>query len=116
MGRLRVFILYEYLLFARGLEHLLKEAEVEVVGIGIRGRRALAEIRALEPDAILVEAGKGMREPCWLIARLLQEQPQARVIRVSLKDNTASLYTGRRFVMAEPQDLVGILLADFTQP
>lgn len=110
MGRPRVFILYKYLLFARGLEQLLKEeAEVEIVGVGMRGRRALAEIRVLQPDVIIVEVGKGMPEPCLLVARLLREQPQARVIRVSLEDNTATLYTSRRFVMAQPQDLVSIL-------
>jgi len=117
MDRPRVFILSGTFLFARGLEHLLKEdAEVEVVGVGMGGRRALAEIRVLKPDVIIVEAGKGMPEPCWLVSRLLREQPQARVVRVSLEDNTATLYTGRRFVMAGPQDLVRILLADFTRP
>lgn len=111
MGKPRVFILYGASLFAKGLERLLKEnAEVEVVGVGMQGRRALAQIRELQPHVIIVEAEKGMPEPCWLVTRLLQEQPEARVVRVSLEDNTASLYTGRRWVANRVEDLIrGIL-------
>lgn len=107
MGRPRVSILYGTPLFARGLEHLLREgAEVEVVGVGLRGRQALRAIRALKPDVILVETGKGMPKPCLLISRLLQEQYQAWVVQVSLGDNTAALYTGRRWTANGVEDLL----------
>ncbi|MFQ5882195.1 MAG: hypothetical protein ACE5I9_06955 [Candidatus Methylomirabilales bacterium] len=113
MGRPRVFILYETCLFGRGMERLLKNGkEVEVVGVASKGPRALARIKSLQPDVIIVEARKRMPEPCLLLPRLLQEQPQARVVRVSLEDSNATLYTGCRFIMAQPQDFVGILLSD----
>ncbi len=111
MSAWSVFILYDYPLFARGLERLLKqEAGVTVGGIAPKSEEAFLQIRTLKPDVILVEAGKGMPEPCWLVSRLLQEQPEARVVRVSLEDTTAALYTGRRWTANKVEDLVkGIL-------
>jgi DNA-binding NarL/FixJ family response regulator len=112
MGRPRVFILYGTCLFAKGLECLLKDKrEVELLGIDSKGPRALARIRSLQPDVVIVEAGKRMPEPCLVLHRLLREHPQVRVVRVSLEDSNATLYSGRRFNMVQPQDLVGILLS-----
>lgn len=112
MGRPRVFILCATCLFAKGLECLLKDrGEVELVGVSSTGPKALARIRSLQPDVVIVEAGKRMPEPCLLVRRLLREQPQVRVVQVSLKDCNGTLYTGSRFIMVQPQDLVGILLS-----
>ena len=81
-----------------------------VGGIAPKGEEALVQIRMLKPDVIIVEAEKGVPEPCWLVSRLLQDQPGARVMRVSLEDNTATLYTGRRWTANKVEDLVkGIL-------
>ncbi len=106
-----VFILYDYPLFARGLERLLEqEGGVKVAGIAARSEEGLVQIRALKPDVIIVEAQEGMPEPCWLLTRLLREQPRARVVRLSLEDNTAALYTGRRWTANRVEDLIkGIL-------
>lgn len=107
-----IFILYDCPLFARGLERLLEqEGGVKVAGVAAKTtEEGLVQIRALKPDVIIVESGKGMREPCVLVSRLLQEQPEARVVRVSLEDNTAALYTGRRWTANRVEDLIkGIL-------
>ena len=111
MSAWSVFILYDYPLFARGLERLLKQGGgVTVGGIAPKGEEAFRQISTLSPDVIIVEAGKGMPEPCWLVSRLLQEQPEARVVRVSLEDSTAALYAGRRWTANRVEDLVkGIL-------
>ncbi len=111
MSAWSVFILYDYPLFARGLERLLEqEGGVKVAGIAAKSEEGLVQIRALKPDVIIVEAQEGMPEPCWLLTRLLQEQPRARVVRLSLEDNTAALYTGRRWTANRVEDLVkGIL-------
>lgn len=111
MGAWTIFILCSNPLFARGLERLLEQqGGVKVTGVAAKTEEGLERIRALKPDVILVEAEKGMPEPSWLVTRLLQEQPEARVVRVSLEDNTASLYTGRRWVANRVEDLIrGIL-------
>jgi DNA-binding NarL/FixJ family response regulator len=106
-----VFILYDHPLFAWGLEGLLqREQGLRVEGVAPKSEGALAQIRTLNPDVVIVEAEKGMPERCWLLSRLLQEQPQARVIRVSLEDNTATLYTSRCWTANRVEDLIrGIL-------
>lgn len=111
MSAWTVFILYDYPLFARGLERLLRqEGGVTVGGMAPKGEEALLQIRTLKPDVVIVEAEKGMPELCWLLTRLLQEQPQARVVRLSLEDNTAALYTGRRWTANRVEELIkGIL-------
>jgi DNA-binding NarL/FixJ family response regulator len=106
-----VFILYDCPLFARGLERLLQgEPGLRVEGIAPKSEEAFLHIRTVKPDVILVEAGEELPEPCWLVSRLLQEQPEARVVRLSLKENTATLYAGRRWVANRVEDLIkGIL-------
>jgi chemotaxis response regulator CheB len=107
-----VFILYDHPLFASGLETLVRRAGgVEIVGMKAKGEEALNQIRALKPDVIVVEAEKKMPESCVLFFRLLEEQPQARVVRVSLEDNTVTHYTGRRFVLTQATDFTGVLLS-----
>jgi DNA-binding NarL/FixJ family response regulator len=111
VGAWTIFILYSNSLFARGLERLLEQhGGMKVEGVAAKTEEGLERIRALKPDVILVEAERGMPEPCWLVARLLQEQPEARVVRISLEDNTASLYTGRRWVANRVEDLIGGIL------
>ncbi len=83
---------------------------MKVAGIAAKSEEGLVRITTLKPDVIIVEAQKGMPESCWLLTRLLREQPEARVVRLSLEDNTAALYTGRRWTANRVEDLVkGIL-------
>ena len=105
-----VFILYENALFASGLERLFREEGVKVVGSATQDKHALDRIRKVEPDFIIAEVESEKPETGFLLGRLLKELPQAAVVRLSLDDNSATIYTGHRWTANTAEDLVkGIL-------
>lgn len=105
-----VFILYENTLFARGLERLLREEGVKVVGSAMQDKQALDRIRKVEPDVIIAEVKSKRPESGFLLGRLLRELPRATVVRLSLDDNSATLYTGHRWTANTAHDLVKEIL------
>jgi|GEM_PF-2664243 len=100
------FILYDHSLFARGLERLLMQEGVKVVGVSAKAKHPLAQIRRLKPDVIIDEVEKKEPEGEIFLSRLLKEQPQAKVVRVSLEDKTAVLYSGQRWTANSIEDLM----------
>lgn len=107
------FIISDNLLFARGLERLLQQRHgVEVVGFTGMGEGVFDEIKKLKPRVVIVDSGKAIPELClcMLVSRLLQEQNEAKVVRVSLQDNTAALYTGRSWAANAVEDLIEAIL------
>jgi len=106
------FILYSHSLFAHGLEKLLQRQDgITVTGVEKTGREALAHIKRLNPDVIIVEAEQGKSEPEKLLSRFLREQPQTRMIRLNLEDNTAFLYSGSRCTANSIEDLIQSVLS-----
>jgi DNA-binding NarL/FixJ family response regulator len=105
-----VFILYENALFASGLERLLREEGVKVVGSAMQDKQALDRIRKVEPDVIIAEVESNKPESGFLLGRLLRGLPRAAVVRVSLDDNSATLYTGHRWKANTPEVLVKEIL------
>jgi DNA-binding NarL/FixJ family response regulator len=104
------FILYENALFARGLERLLRQEGIKVVGIAMQEKQALDRIRKVNPDVVIAEVESKKPESGLLVGQLLRELPRAAVVRVSLEDNSATLYTGHRWTANTADDLVkGIL-------
>ena len=106
------FILYNHSLFARGLEKLLQRQDgVTVTGVEKTGREAFAHIKTVNPDVIIVEAEQGESEPEKLLSRFLQEQPQARMVRLNLEDNSAIFYSGSRCTANSIEDLIQSVLS-----
>ena len=113
---LTAFILYKYSLFARGLERLLEQVGgVQVMGVAVGDGKAFAQIKALKPDVVIVEAGRGESEPEMLLSRLLLERCQARVVRLNLEDNTCISYSGYRCTANSVEDLVKCVVSSMTQ-
>jgi DNA-binding NarL/FixJ family response regulator len=107
-----VFILYNHSLFARGLEQLLQEnSKVKITGVEASGEKAFARIEALKPDVVIVEAEQEESGPEMLLSRFLHEQLKARMVRLSLKDNSAIVYCGRRCEANTAEDLVKAVLS-----
>ena len=105
-----VFILYENALFASGLERLLREEGVKVVGSAVQNKQALGRIRKVEPDVIIAEVQSKNPESGFQLGRLLRDLPQATVVRVSLDDNSATLYTGHRWTGNTAEELLKRIL------
>ena len=102
-----VFILYHNYLFARGLQELLQqEKEMKVVGVEARGEKAFSSIRALNPEVIIIEAKEDESEPEILLSRSLHEHLQAKVVRLSMEDNSCILYSGARCTANSVEDLI----------
>lgn len=110
MKNYRVFILADNVLFANGLESLLKREEgVEVVGVARLSQEALGWIRSRRPDVIIVEANEGGRQWDLALSELLRENPSGRVICLSLKDHEAVVYVSDRVVVTGGKDLMKAL-------
>jgi chemotaxis response regulator CheB len=101
-----VFILYENSLFARGLEGLLRQEGIKVIGMAVNDKQALDQIKKFGPDLIIVEAKTGKCEPPIALCQFLIEEKPWRVLRLSLEDNAASLYTCRRWTANTAEELV----------
>lgn len=106
-----VFILYKNALFARGLERLLRQEGVKVVGSAMQDRQAIDRIKGVDLDVVIVETGREKSAPEILLSRLLQERCQARVVRLNLEDNTCIFYSGRRCTTNSAEDLVQCVLS-----
>jgi AmiR/NasT family two-component response regulator len=108
------FILYEHFLFARGLQELLRKEGVEVIGVSAKTRAALEQIKNVRPDLIVTEVEKGKSEAEKLLFRLVRKIDQARVIRVSLEDNSVACYVGRRCLGNTVEELVKCAVKSMT--
>src|SRR3990167_3239829 len=105
-----VFILYENGLFARGLEKLLRQEGVKVVGSAMRVRQMIEQVRKLDPDVVIAEVEHEKPDAGTLLARLLGEHSRAGLVRMSLDNNSATIYTGQRWTANTAEALVkGIL-------
>lgn len=106
------FILYENVLFARGLERLLQEKGVSVVATAMQDKKhTLERIKKAAPDFIIAEFERNAPKTGLLVDRLLRELPSATVVRVSLDDNSATLYSGHRWTANTADDLVAEILS-----
>jgi DNA-binding NarL/FixJ family response regulator len=106
------FILYENILFARGLEHLLQEKGVSVVATAMQDKKhTLEKIKQAAPDFIIAEVEPNAPKMGLLVDRLLRELPSATVIRVSLDDDSATVYSGRRYTANTADDLLTEVLS-----
>ena len=84
---------------------------MKVMGVEANGEEAFARIEALKPDVVIVEAEQGESGPEILLSRFLHAQLKARMVRLSLKDNTAIVYCGRRCEANTAEDLVKAVLS-----
>ncbi|MBI2998785.1 MAG: hypothetical protein HYY46_10125 [Deltaproteobacteria bacterium] len=84
------------------------------MGVAVGDEEAFAQIKALKPNVVIVEAGRSEPEPEMLLSRLLLEQCQARVVRLNLEDNTCFSYSGYRCTANSVEDLVKCVVSSMT--
>lgn len=103
----RVFLISHCSILTQGLESLLdKEPELTVVGWEADLEKALRQIRALQPDVVIVEDGDPEGVRALAVLRILQWTTGTRVIGLNLTDNTIFIYEGEQRVITEVTDLV----------
>jgi hypothetical protein len=78
---------------------------------------ALAQVRALNPDIVLVEGDGGNAEAALMsaLAPLVYEKQNLRIIRLSLADEELCIYHQEQRRLVNTQDLVAAIRAPLHQ-
>ena len=104
---MRVLILSDQSLFRLGVENLLRrETALEVVGCETDIDQALACMKELVPDVVLVNDADPSYDSTSVVMRLLEEGAGTKIIRLNLQNNTIYIYRGEQRVIKEVKDLV----------
>lgn len=109
----RVFLICVNRLVCEAVNVLLRREGIELVGMETDPDVALAQIRALQPNVVVVE-GDGADVPAPLmsaLARLVYDKPDLRVIRISLTDRALNIYQQQQRQLVNTQDLVAAINA-----
>jgi chemotaxis response regulator CheB len=102
----RIFMLTCPTLFSQGVEAVLRQSsDVEIVGHEADVDTALARIKELRPDVVIVDNGLAARTDWTLVMRILQEQTGAKIVGLSLHDNSFSIYRGEQRELFSIEDL-----------
>jgi DNA-binding NarL/FixJ family response regulator len=97
----RVLIVSHHRLFAEGIASLLAQRQdMTVVGAVAAPGAVQRAVRDLHPDVIIVDC-----KECGLVERVIRLAPQARVVAVTLNDNTLDLYQTTHVEMTSVEDL-----------
>ena len=95
--RIRVLLADDHNLFRAGIRSLLKPLEdIDVVGEATDGREALRLTKALHPDVVLMDVMMPGLNGLDTAARLVRENPHARVIMLSMMTDEDSVLTSLR--------------------
>jgi len=86
--RVRVLIVDDHAVVRSGLSLVVgAEKDLEVVGEAGSAREAIFEARSLKPDVILLDVVMPDQSGLEILPTLLHEQPQARVLVLSMQDD-----------------------------
>jgi NarL family two-component system response regulator LiaR len=78
---IRVFIADDHAVVREGLRALIStEPGIEVVGEAVDGEEAVAEVRSLQPDVVLLDLVMPHKSGIEAISEITRDNPQARII------------------------------------
>lgn len=82
---IRIIIADDHQLFREGLANLLAESQdIEILAQAENGKEAIAKVRELKPDVIIMDIGMPVLDGVEATRKLLQELPGSRVIALSM--------------------------------
>jgi DNA-binding NarL/FixJ family response regulator len=117
-GKIRVLIVDDHLLFAEGMQAILREHGFDVVGIASTGREAVAMARATRPDSIVMDIALPDIDGLTAGGIILEELPDTRIVAVTaidhpdvVRDALRSGFNGCLLKHASMPDVVGALIA-----
>ncbi len=103
----RVYMLAHLSLFSQGVETLLcREGGVEIVGRETELDAALAQIKELGPDVVLLTTTLQAGDLAATAARILTAHKNTLVIAMSPEDNSVSVFREEQRAVHKIQDLM----------
>lgn len=113
MGPPRVFLIYMNRLVCEAMDVLLRREGIELLGMESDCPLALARVRALNPDVVLVEedGAAGRANLMSDLARLAYEQVNLRIIRLCLTNEQLHIYFQEQRRLVDTADLVAAIRA-----
>jgi hypothetical protein len=102
----RIFMISSHPLFGEGVEALLRQlGGIEVVGREADIDSAIAHIKELRPEVVIVDDGCPACDARIIVMRVLREQPGTKVVGLNLKDNTLCIYREEQRIAHGVEDL-----------
>jgi len=107
MNKPRIFVVLSMRLLAEGIQSLLSQYEdLELVGTEADLGRAIDSIRSVQPSVIIVDRNQLSPAGDITIDELFRACPEARVIALSLDEDTLHLYNRHQVIAMEVDDLI----------
>lgn len=106
----RIFMLSRQLLFSQGVESLLSEQPgLEIVGRETNPEKAMEQIREVKPDVVILDSRDLESAPSGLIALILKESPESRVVTLNLANDQVRVYHGEQYSAQNIDDLLDVM-------
>jgi len=103
----RVFVFSGPSLFSQGLKSLLHhELKVHTIGQETEVDQAIKQVKALQPDVIILISSDAASHGQLPILRILKECAGVKVIGLNLQDNTLYIYQTEKRIIKQPEDLL----------
>jgi two-component system response regulator DegU len=102
-----IFIISKHLLFSHGLESLLcQEPEFKIIGQESDISQAIAKIKKLQPNVVIVYQDDFLNDSTPTFVELLEALPKIKVVGLSLHNNRFHVYKATQYVATRIEDLV----------
>lgn len=103
----RLMLVSKNLLFSEGLQSLLScQARIEIVGQEADATRAIARVKVLLPDVVIVDSEFAGDDRAALSLGILREEKRIKVIELSLSDNAIYIYRKEQRLARRLDDLL----------
>lgn len=114
MERIRVLLVDDHTIFRRGIASILRErTDLEVVGEASDGNEAVAKVKLLAPQVVLMDLSMPQCGGLEATLRLQAEAPEAQVLVLTVSDKESDLFgaikagaKGYMLKESEPEELV----------
>jgi DNA-binding NarL/FixJ family response regulator len=107
---LRIFIISSHLMFSLGLENLLRQdKELRVLGQETNREQAIRRVTELQPEVVIVYTDDTQADSRSFIIEILKASPTAKVIGLSLQNNTFCVYQIKQGETRSVDDLFKVI-------
>ena len=97
-------------LFGRGVENLLQQEKcLEFLGRVIDVSKVIERVKDLKPDVLIIEKSIVETDLGLTLRYMLRSCDRIRIIELDPEDETICIYSSRRQVIKQVQDLVEII-------